>query len=208
MNLDGYRVLFWDFDGVIKDSVDVKTKAFIKLFEEYGEGISTKVKEHHLANGGMSRFEKFPLYASWVGKELSNEQLQEYSVRFSKIAFQGVLNSEWVPGVERYLRDNRHNQTFVLVSATPHDELNAILESLNLKNCFELVYGSPITKREAIKNSLVSLSVPASECLLIGDARADMDAAYANNVNFLLRRHSSNAAVFEDYFGPSITGFN
>ncbi len=87
MNLDGYKVLFWDFDGVIKDSVDVKTKAFIKLFEEYGVGISTKVKEHHLANGGMSRFEKFPLYASWVGKELSNEQLQEYSVVSVKSPF-------------------------------------------------------------------------------------------------------------------------
>jgi phosphoglycolate phosphatase-like HAD superfamily hydrolase len=207
MTLDSYKVLFWDFDGVIKDSLDVKTRAFVSLFQEYGGEISEKIKNHHLTNGGMSRFEKIPLYAHWCGLELSDKQVQDYSMQFSQIAFQGVLNSDWVPGAESYLRENKEHQDFVLVSATPHDELNAILQALDLQKCFKSSFGSPTPKREAIANTLKSLSVLPSECIMIGDARADMDAAYANSVDFLLRRHSSNAAVFEDYLGPSITGF-
>ena len=36
-SLSDYKLVFWDFDGVIKDSVTVKTDAFSKLFEKYGE---------------------------------------------------------------------------------------------------------------------------------------------------------------------------
>lgn len=56
------ELIFWDFDGVIKDSVSVKTLAFEKLFLPYGKKIAQKVKNHHEANGGVSRFEKIPLY--------------------------------------------------------------------------------------------------------------------------------------------------
>ncbi len=207
MRIDSYKVLFWDFDGVIKDSIDVKTEAFVELFEQYGSEIMTRIKAHHLAHGGMSRFEKIPLYARWTGHELSDNQVQEYAERFSKIVFQGVVDSFWVPGVERYLRKNDHKQIFVLVSATPHDELNAILKELSLRDCFKLSYGSPTVKNDAIANSITSLSVRASDCLMIGDAQADLKAAYDNRIDFLLRRHSSNESVFNDYNGPSITDF-
>jgi|TARA_Y100000310_G_C20511448_1_gene729077 beta-phosphoglucomutase-like phosphatase (HAD superfamily) len=33
------KVIFWDFDGVIKDSVNVKTRAFEKLFLPFGENV-------------------------------------------------------------------------------------------------------------------------------------------------------------------------
>ena len=55
-------VIFWDFDGVIKESVDIKGKAFQKLFEVYGTEVMEMVRIHHENNGGMSRFDKFPVY--------------------------------------------------------------------------------------------------------------------------------------------------
>ena len=58
-------VVFWDFDGVIKDSVDIKSIAFEKLFSIYGTKISKKVRAHHEKNAGVSRFDKIPLYMSW-----------------------------------------------------------------------------------------------------------------------------------------------
>ncbi|MBT7899475.1 MAG: HAD hydrolase-like protein, partial [Candidatus Marinimicrobia bacterium] len=54
--------IIFDFDGVIADSVQVKTDAFASLYEQYGDNIVTKVIEHHEANGGMSRFKKIKLY--------------------------------------------------------------------------------------------------------------------------------------------------
>ena len=54
--------IFFDFDGVIADSVNVKTEAFKQLYLKYGDEIAAKVVHHHIQNGGMSRFEKFKYY--------------------------------------------------------------------------------------------------------------------------------------------------
>lgn len=207
MHINLYRALFWDFDGVIKDSVDVKTDAFVKLFKDYDADITKKIKEHHLANGGMSRFDKLPIYIQWSGQEPSEEKIQSYLKQFSQIVFQDVINSSWVPGVEAYLRENRYEQKFVLVSATPYDELKEILKALNLQSCFDLVFGSPHSKRNAISCTISDFSISASECLMIGDAKADFDAANFNKIDFLLRKHKSNISVFHDYMGLSVVDF-
>ena len=46
------RGIAFDFDGVLVESVDVKTKAYARLFEEYGEGVVSRVVDYHLTNGG------------------------------------------------------------------------------------------------------------------------------------------------------------
>ncbi|WP_165782255.1 HAD family hydrolase [Leptospira brenneri] len=206
--INTYKVLFWDFDGVIKESVDVKTQAYIKLFENFGSEIAEKVKQHHIANGGMSRFEKIPIYGKFAGIEFDNKQISEYSEKFSKLALQGVLDSEWVPGVESYIRSNQHKQIFIVVSATPQDELNSILHSLKLSSCFNTIYGAPLSKSVAIATSLRNLDVTTSDCLMIGDALADLEAANSNNIDFILRLHSFNQEIFTNYTGTSIYNFS
>lgn len=198
------KLIFWDFDGVIKDSVDVKTQAFGKLFEAYGTSMAERVKAHHVANGGMSRFKKLPLYLSWAGVEPVQDRVDECCIKFSEIAFQGVINAPWVPGAENYLRINPNDQIFILVSATPEEELGLILEALSLKNCFSKVFGSPTSKIDAISMTLNNLCIKPEQCLMIGDALADLEAAQTNQVPFLLRRHESNGKVFADYKGNSI----
>ena len=47
----GYKLYFWDFDGVIKDSVDVKTQAYFQLFEPFGLDVAERVRQHHEAMG-------------------------------------------------------------------------------------------------------------------------------------------------------------
>jgi phosphoglycolate phosphatase-like HAD superfamily hydrolase len=42
---------------------------------------------------------------------------------------------------------------------------------------------------------------------MIGDARADMEAAAYNNVPFLLRIHNTNKELFSQYTGEKITNF-
>jgi hypothetical protein len=123
IKVDTVKLIFWDFDGVIKVSVDVKTQAFFKLFEPFGEVVVEKVCEHHVAHGGMSRFDKLPIYLQWVGLEPKQSTVSGYCEQFSRRVLQGVIDAPWVAGVGRYLRSNSHQQTFMLVSATPQDEL-------------------------------------------------------------------------------------
>ena len=112
--LSSQRYVFWDFDGVIKDSVEVKSAAFEKLFASFGRDVVKKVRSHHEANGGMSRFDKLPIYIKWSGQPVSQALIDEYSQRFSVLVKQHVIESEWVPGVVDYLYDNFKNQVFFL----------------------------------------------------------------------------------------------
>jgi phosphoglycolate phosphatase-like HAD superfamily hydrolase len=78
---------------------------------------------------------------------------------------------------------------------------------LDLTKCFAEVYGAPISKRDAIGRTLLASGLDARDCLMIGDAQADLDAAVASQVPFLLRRHSSNTKVFAAYTGTSVDDF-
>lgn len=99
-----YQTIFWDFDGVIKDSVEVKTQAFIQLFQSYNTEIAERISVHHQSNSGKSRFEKIPLYMGWAGEKQTQERIEEYCIQFSQIVLDKVIKAPWVAGIEAYLR--------------------------------------------------------------------------------------------------------
>jgi beta-phosphoglucomutase-like phosphatase (HAD superfamily) len=52
----GVQAVIFDFDGVIVESMDIKTQAFVELFRDHPEHHETIVRLH-LENGGMSRYD-------------------------------------------------------------------------------------------------------------------------------------------------------
>lgn len=207
INIFDYRLCFWDFDGVIKESLVVKTDSYFELFKNFGLSMAERVKSHHLLNGGISRFDKLPIYLKWAGIEPTTDVLESYCNKFSKLVLQGVINSPWVLGAEDYLKKNKYKQIFILVSATPQDELEFIIDALELSKSFSNIHGAPTTKTKAIKQTLKAFNLKPSECLMIGDAIADLKAAEENQVDFLLRRHKDNSDIFSSYFGASVRDF-
>jgi len=195
MILDKYNIIFWDFDGVIKDSVEIKSIAFMKLFELYGQDVVTKVRKHHEANGGMPRYDKLPLYLLWSGQEPTDNMVKEYSEIFSKLVKQNVINSKWVPGVLEYLDKQYDKHDFFLVTATPQLEIEEILSSLNIKHFFKEIIGAPITKYDAIGNLLNEYLITPKNSVMIGDSNSDYNAAKLNNISFVLRRTNINKTL-------------
>jgi phosphoglycolate phosphatase-like HAD superfamily hydrolase len=189
---DKYRLIFWDFDGVIKESVSVKTDAYVELFRSYGIDVCSKIEKHHIENGGMSRFDKIPLYLKWSNVAPTTATVDDMCTKFSMIIKNKVINSAWVPGVEEFFRNNKKKYIFIMVSATPQNELKEICKSLKLDEFFYEIYGSPATKSNLIKTSMLNYGVSADVCLMIGDAKADIDAAADNNISFIFRRHRHN----------------
>src|SRR6202047_5221112 len=99
-----YAIVFWDFDGVIKESVAAKTEAFAQLFRPYGGDVVRRVREHHEGNGGMPRFEKIPIYLQWAGVIPSAPEVTRYCEAFATAVRQSVTESQWVPGAREYLQ--------------------------------------------------------------------------------------------------------
>ena len=188
-------VIFWDFDGVIKESVEVKTEAFEKLFLPFGDEIAKRVKSHHENHGGVSRFDKIPLYLSWADEPVSRESVEHYCDRFSSLVKQAVIDSSWVPGVLDYLQKHFKRQKFILVTATPEDEIESILQALNITHLFESVYGAPTPKSEAMASVLEDVDPSCDEMLMVGDSLSDYEAAISNRVPFLLRCTPLNTSL-------------
>lgn len=206
--LGAASLIFWDFDGVIKDSVDVKTLAYERLFLPFGREIASRVRQHHESHGGVSRFDKIPLYLTWAGELATAAQVEAFCARFSQSVLQAVIDAPWVPGVREYLLQHFSRQYFVLVTATPQEEIEQILAALDLSGCFREVHGAPTKKAHAIKVVLPRLECAPAQALMIGDAETDLQAAQANAVPFLLRRTPLNLSMQANYNGPMFDHLN
>ena len=195
-----YKVVFWDFDGVIKDSVSLKTEGFRKLFSKYGTQVTKRVVKHHVENGGVSRYKKIPFYfKEYVGKEINSEQASFYANEFSKLVINEVIRSPWIDGVKKYLINNKYNQDFIIVTGTPLEEINIILERLEIKNIFKAIHGSPEEKSDAVSTVIKKFNFIKSDLVLIGDSNTDYEAAISNNIDFILRVKSSDKKVNFSY---------
>ena len=189
----GSKIIFWDFDGVIKESVDVKSDAFEKLFLPFGTEIAKKARLHHENNGGMSRFDKLPIYLRWSGISPTHMNVEEYANRFSSLVKQKVIDSPWVPGIKDYLSSYQKKQIFFLVTSTPHDEINDISVDLKINGYFREIIGAPIKKGAAIKLLLNKYSIKIKQVLMVGDSYTDYEAARENNITFILRKTTLNS---------------
>ena len=193
--LEKSSVIFWDFDGVIKDSLEVKASAFENLFSEYDQTILKQIKKHHLEFGGVSRFEKIPLYLDFVGITPTQINIEKYIDKLSNIVKQSVIDSPWVPGVIDYIKSNYKSKQFILVTATPKFEIDEILMELGLTNFFLEVYGAPISKTKALGLAIEKFRYDSKKTIMIGDSMSDYQAALNNDVAFVLRQTEFNIAL-------------
>jgi phosphoglycolate phosphatase-like HAD superfamily hydrolase len=177
------------------------------LFPDAPPGLRAKILVHHAAHGGVSRWEKIPIYMKWAGVEVSSEKIQIYASRFSSLVADGVLKSKWVPGVREYLCRNPHNQRFCLLSATPQEELKQLAQSLELAPFFQAIHGWPKDKAQAIEEELMVSGCLPEQGLMIGDSIVDYHAAIAAQVPFLLKLNNHNEKKFQSQNIVSVPHF-
>jgi len=200
--------IIFDFDGVIAESVQVKTDAFASLYNQYGNNIVTKVIEHHEANGGMSRFEKIKLYhGSYLNKAITNEQIEELANQFSKLVVDKVINAPYVPGALAYIQECSKKYKLFISTGTPTNEMCQILSGREISKYFIEVYGSPEKKSAHISKIMSNYNYYSDELIFYGDANTDIDAAEQANIPFVLIKNSFNEKLVEKFNGKIINNF-
>ncbi len=181
------KAIIFDFDGVIIESAEIKTRAFALLFAQYPEKIK-EIIEYHTANGGISRYVKFRyIYQNILGQDLSEGKERELGEQFSSIVLEQVMSAPYVPGTPEFLESNKGNYQLFIASGTPLQELKEIVSNRNLGGFFQEVRGTPDTKSEIIEDILSRYHLHRNEVAFIGDAVSDRNAAKQTKVNFIAR---------------------
>ena len=170
-------VLIYDFDGVICDSVNIKTEAFVEMYQPYGKEIQEKVKTYHLVHGGISRFEKFRYFESYLlGNKVTEAKINDLASRFSALVKEKVIAANYIPGALEFISKNKHKKQFIC-TGTPQTEIEEIVKEKNIQSLFESVYGSPTSKSLILQMILDKCNVNTQDCIFFGDAMTDYNAA-------------------------------
>lgn len=200
--------IFFDFDGVIAESVSAKTDAFREMYSPYGEEIASQVLEYHIIHGGVSRFEKFRYWEKkFFNKDISEDRVDELAKQFSNLVLNKVIASDEVPGVNAFIKKYYKELNFWIITGTPTSEIEIIVHKRGLTNYFLGIHGSPKNKRYWTEYLLKKHNLKREETLFLGDATTDLDAATFSNLHFALRENEENKEIFKNYEGNRFKDF-
>ena len=192
MKMNEIQVLILDFDGVVIESNEVKTEAFIRVFGRFPEHAEVMMKFHH-DHVSLSRFDKFQHLLSLMGRNDDAGLKEDIAQDFSLRVLEGMMTVPLVSGALEFLRLVTPRMPVYLASVTPAEELVLILKQRELLPWFRGVYGCPPwTKSDAIQNVLSKEGLMPEQALLIGDSAGDQRAAKSCGVEFLARNSGLN----------------
>lgn len=197
--LSKYKVILWDFDGVIMDSMPIRDLGFIKTLAHFPKEQVDSLMIYHRLNGGLSRYVKFRYFFEVIRKEaITEEEILDYASKFSKVMLELLVNRDLlIQDSVSFIVDNYKKYDFHIVSGSDGNELNFICEELHLSQYFKSIQGSPTNKKELVKNILESYGYNLKEVCLIGDSINDKEAAESNNIGFF---GYNNKALLSDAY--------
>jgi phosphoglycolate phosphatase-like HAD superfamily hydrolase len=191
------KAIFYDFDGVIKESTDIKSKAFYDLYIEFGEDIAQQVEQYHIEHGGVSRFEKIRYWhKTHLGINITDNELQLWAQKFSDLVLKKVVESPYVKGALNTIQKLGDEYQQYIITGTPQNEIEQICIQLEITSLFKQICGSPTNKIKWCSQLIPEIGLSNKEIVFIGDATTDYDAAIHHNLHFVLREHEENEALF------------
>lgn len=181
------KAIIFDFDGVIVESVDIKTQAFCEIFKDHPQHIEA-IRKYQIEHGGISRVKKFKyIYKEILRKPLRVRELHQLCQQFEKLVRNKVVASSLVEGAKEALNNLFNKHFLFIVSGTPQKELRDIIRRKNLNKYFHGVFGSPREKKELVGDILRKNKLRTHEVLFVGDSITDLKAARATGVRFVAR---------------------
>jgi phosphoglycolate phosphatase-like HAD superfamily hydrolase len=191
--------ILFDFDGTLVESLEVKIIAFASLYRSYGEDVERAAVQHYRQHSGVSRLKRIRhCHEQILGETPSDAEIDALGDAFGTMVEDKVVASPWVPGAREFLDAHFGVLPLFIASATPQDELERIIEKRGMTRYFDDIFGSPPDKTEIIREIIGTHRLDPAGVLMIGDGRADYDAAIANGVRFVGRLPGGQFNPFPD----------
>lgn len=187
LHVAAYSTLVFDCDGVVLDSNRVKTNAFYQATLPYGEAAAQAMVDHHVANGGVSRYKKFAHFLNQIAPVYAKQQganLEALLQAYARHVFDGLRSCKIASGLAA-LRKKTTSARWLIVSGGDQAELRDVFAQRGIAKWFDGgIFGSPDTKDEILLRELASCNI-AQPALFLGDSKYDYQAASAAGLDFV-----------------------
>ena len=198
-------IVFFDFDGVILDSMPVRDVGFRETLKAYDSALVEELIKFHRDNGGLSRFVKFKyFFENILHQSISDASLKELADQFSVIMRQELSKEKYmIQDSVDYIKKTASSKQLHIVSGSEHNELNYLCQQLDLAQYFISIDGSPTPKNKLVSNLIAKYHYNKNEIVLIGDSVNDYEAAQTNGIDF----YGYNDVSLKAYAKQYITTF-
>ena len=193
--------VFWDFDGVILDSMEIRDWGFREIFKNFDKKEVEELIKYHTLNGGLSRYVKIRHFFNKIlFQKISDEKVQCYANLFSSLMKQKLLNKDnLIPETIRFIKSNYKAFDFHVVSGSDEKELRYLCKELGIQKYFITINGSPTPKSKIVSRLIDDYKLDKKETCLIGDSINDYEAAISNKIIFFGFNNISLAAMNVNY---------
>lgn len=169
------KILLFDFDGVIVDTLEISYSIITKDFKY-------KITKEQYKDRQMGNVYKA------IKKENKKEDIQARIKKWYSIYEPKVLKLKPVVGITKALKQLDDKYTMVVISSSINSPIHAYLEKHNLHHYFDQVYGADVhlDKGEKIKMVLKQYQAKAKQCLFITDTVGDLLEAKSKKIDSLV----------------------
>lgn len=180
------KVIFWDFDGVILDSNEVRDKGFEIVLSGFPKEEVDQLLSFHRKNGGLSRYVKFRYFFENIrGEQIAEKDINNWAAKFSEIMLYSLKDKSLLISESNvFIRDHYQNYIMHIVSGSDQTELRELCKSLEIDQFFKSIHGSPTPKNDLVRMIIEEYSYKSADVILIGDSINDYEAAKVNDLHF------------------------
>ena len=187
------KAIILDFDGVLADTEPLHFKMFQRVLHE--EGLPLSEQDYYQKYVGLDDKGCFQTILSANGRPAPPETVRRLVERKAALMLERIKVTPVIyPGIEDFIKRAAGRYRLAIVSGALRHEIELILEAVGLRSSFE-----HITAAEDIRNgkpdpegylrALQALNrraaVHASDCLVIEDTIAGIQAAHAAGMRCL-----------------------
>ncbi|WP_227691745.1 HAD family hydrolase [Psychrobacter immobilis] len=205
MELNNYKTIIFDCDGVVLNSNKVKTQAFYNTALAFGQAAAERLVKYHVERGGISRYKKFQWFIDNLNKEdlaQSKDQpnLDNLLSSYAAEVHKGLRSCQIAEGLTE-LREKTKDSIWLIVSGGDQAELRELFAERDIAQFFDGgIFGSPDTKEVIMSREREQGNIK-SPAVFIGDSQYDYTAVESvGDIDFIFVTDWSEFTNYRDFF--------
>ena len=164
------KLVIFDFDGVIVDSLEVHKRCYAKVFAFFGKKFTVKTAR------GWKRWYDSNWENNYLHGGFSKSELGKLKGQYWKYCDYSNSNARFFPSVVEALEKLAGKYQLAIVSSTPDRLIADKLREEGLDRCFKIILGDhgASEKKTKLLKALHAAGAKAGQSIMVGDTETDI----------------------------------